>query len=86
MFSIYTLIELARVKPQIIHAHELLSPAVIAVTAKFLFGTPLLVKVLRGGSFGDIDKLRPAGTRMSLTSRPGLSPDGHASKLAPGSA
>ena len=49
---------LRRLQPDIIHAHELLSPTATAVTAKRLFGTPVVAKVLRGGSLGDIEKLK----------------------------
>ncbi len=45
-------------KPDIIHAHELLSPTTTAVAAKRLLGTPVVAKVLRGGVLGDIAKLQ----------------------------
>lgn len=48
---------LGRLKPDVIHAHELLSPTTTAVGAKLLFGIPVVAKVLGGGAMGDISKL-----------------------------
>jgi len=58
-------LSLASLQPDVIHAHELLSPASAALLAKSLYGTPVAAKVLRGGVLGDIDKLRhrPLGAR-----------------------
>ena len=58
MFTLGALLQLARLKPDLIHAHELLSPATTALAAKKLFGTPIIVKVLRGGKLGDFAKVR----------------------------
>jgi glycosyltransferase involved in cell wall biosynthesis len=44
-------------RPQILHAHELLSPTDLGILAKRSLGCPLVVKVLRGGALGDLDKL-----------------------------
>ncbi|MBI9043229.1 MAG: glycosyltransferase family 4 protein [Anaerolineaceae bacterium] len=49
---------LGQLKPDIVHAHELLSPTTIAVSAKKLFGSPVVAKVLRGGMLGDLSKLQ----------------------------
>lgn len=48
----------------VLHAHELLSPATLGVLAKWCGGPPLLVKVLRGGRLSDLRALRrrPLGT------------------------
>ncbi|MEZ4682495.1 MAG: glycosyltransferase family 4 protein [Caldilineaceae bacterium] len=56
---------LARCRPHLIHAHELLSPATVALMAKRLFAVPVVAKVLNGGALGDIAKLqnRPTGQR-----------------------
>jgi glycosyltransferase involved in cell wall biosynthesis len=56
---------LARWRPHLIHAHELLSPATVAITAKRLFDVPVVAKVLNGGALGDVAKLqgRPTGQR-----------------------
>lgn len=45
---------LRRFRPDIVHAHELLSPSTTAIAYKALFGVPVVAKVLRGGSLGDI--------------------------------
>lgn len=57
-YTFHTLRYMARFKPDIIHAHELLSPASAAVLAKKLYNVPVAAKVLRGGELGDIAKLR----------------------------
>lgn len=49
---------LSRLQPNVMHAHEILSPASVALLAKRIFGWPVIVKVLRGGMRGDIDKLK----------------------------
>jgi len=48
---------LKRLQPDLIHAHELLSPATTAVLAKRVLGFPSIAKVLRGGQLGDIAKI-----------------------------
>lgn len=56
----YTLTSLAllrRLRPDVIHAYELSSPTTTGVVARRLFGTPLVVKLLRGGIKGDIHRL-----------------------------
>lgn len=45
-------------RPDVIHAHELLSPTTTALLSKRLYRTPIVAKVLRGGALGDIAKLR----------------------------
>jgi glycosyltransferase involved in cell wall biosynthesis len=47
----------------VMHAHELLSPATVGLTAKWLNHRPLVVKVLRGGALSDLKALakRPLG-------------------------
>lgn len=50
--------KIRRDNPDVLHAHELLSPATTAMTAKVLLGKPVVVKVLRGGYLGDIYKVR----------------------------
>jgi glycosyltransferase involved in cell wall biosynthesis len=49
---------IARLRPDVIHAHELLSPASAAQLAHRIWGMPVVAKVLGGGKNGDIDKLR----------------------------
>ena len=57
-FSLCALLVLQRFKPDVVHAHELLSPATTAVMAKQILRTPVVAKVLRGGVLGDIAKLK----------------------------
>jgi glycosyltransferase involved in cell wall biosynthesis len=57
-FSLGALPIMQRFKPDVIHAHELLSPATSAVMAKRIFGIPVVAKVLRGGELGDLAKLK----------------------------
>lgn len=56
-FMISALPLLRRLRPNLIHAHELLSPTTTALIAKCLFGTPVVAKILRGGELGDLAKL-----------------------------
>ncbi len=55
--------QLGRLRPDIVHAHEILSPASAALLSKRLYGHPVVVKLLRGGLLGDIYKIkrRPFG-------------------------
>jgi len=48
---------LRRLRPDIVHAHELLSPTTTAIVAKRLYGTPVVAMPHRGGYLGDIYKL-----------------------------
>jgi glycosyltransferase involved in cell wall biosynthesis len=49
---------LSRLRPDVIHAHEILSPASAALLAKRFHGWPVIAKILRGGISGDIYKLK----------------------------
>jgi glycosyltransferase involved in cell wall biosynthesis len=62
---------LRKIKPHVIHAHELLSPTSAAITAKQLYNIPIVAKVLRGGSLGDIAKLKrkPFGRQRIASAR-----------------
>jgi len=57
-FTLSAMPLLKRIRPHILHAHELLSPSTTAVAAKRAFGIPVVAKVLRGGLLGDIAKLK----------------------------
>lgn len=57
-FTIAAIMELTRFHPDIVHAHEILTPASIAVLSKRINKHRVLVKILRGGARGDIDKLK----------------------------
>jgi glycosyltransferase involved in cell wall biosynthesis len=55
----------ARLRPDVIHAHDLLSPSTAALIASRGGSTPVVVKVLSAGLGGDIDRLlrKPFGSR-----------------------
>jgi glycosyltransferase involved in cell wall biosynthesis len=57
-FTVSALWTLTRLKPDIVHAHEILRPASIAVTSKRINKHPVLIKILRGGGRGDVYKLK----------------------------
>jgi glycosyltransferase involved in cell wall biosynthesis len=64
-FTLGAVIKLTRLRPDIVHAHEILSPTTVAILAKRFSGSPVVVKLLRGGIRGDIYKLkrRPLGLK-----------------------
>src|SRR5215216_6938368 len=53
-FTISAVWKLLRLRPDLVHAHEILTPASIALRWKQLSKQPVLLKILRGGSRGDI--------------------------------
>jgi glycosyltransferase involved in cell wall biosynthesis len=57
-FTLSALWRLVRIRPDVIHAHEILTPASIALHSRTLLHRPVLVKILRGGARGDIYKLK----------------------------
>ena len=61
-FTVNAIRLLKDLNPNLIHAHELLSPTTTAVMAKQLFGIPIVAKVLRGGHLGDVQKLKTRRT------------------------
>ncbi len=63
-YIFFGLWKIRKLDPHVLHAHELLSPSDLAVLAGQLFKKPVVVKVLRGGRLGDLDKLhhRRAGS------------------------
>ena len=63
-YTVQALRLLRKFGPDVVHAHELLSPSTTAVAYKALTRTPVAAKVLRGGSLGDIAVLQ-----RSLTGR-----------------
>ena len=71
MFTLAALPLLKRLRPHVIHAHGLLSPTTTAVAAKRIFGSPVVSKSLRGGTLGDLDRLKrkPFGMRRISTFR-----------------
>lgn len=57
-FTAAAVAQLTRLKPDLVHAHEILSPASTAIRSKKINGHPVVVKILRGGLRGDIYKLQ----------------------------
>lgn len=57
-FILTALFLLRKLNPDLIHAHELLSPTTVAMLGKFLWGTPTIATVLGGGDRGDISKVQ----------------------------
>jgi glycosyltransferase involved in cell wall biosynthesis len=48
---------LAALRPDVIHAYSLFSPSTAALLARAVSGVPVVVKVLRGGEGGEIERL-----------------------------
>jgi glycosyltransferase involved in cell wall biosynthesis len=72
VYTLAALKKLRKLKPDLIHAYNLFSPLTTALLSKRLTGTPVVVKVLRGGILGDMDRLqkRAAGRwRLELVQR-----------------
>jgi glycosyltransferase involved in cell wall biosynthesis len=64
LFILSALWRIRQLRPDIVHAHELLSPATVALLSKRLFGSRTVAKVLGGGEKGDISKLRRSPSRL----------------------
>jgi glycosyltransferase involved in cell wall biosynthesis len=58
MFTGSAVFQLARLRSDLVHAHEILSPASAALVSKRLHRHPVVVTLLRGGLLGDVYKLR----------------------------
>ncbi|MDH3295360.1 MAG: glycosyltransferase family 4 protein [Acidimicrobiia bacterium] len=72
MFVLGTLWHLIRAKPDVVHAYDTLTPALIAGIYRFVSGTPYLTKLLRSGEMGDLNRLanKPLGrARLELLKR-----------------
>ncbi|MBS1868211.1 MAG: glycosyltransferase family 4 protein [Actinobacteria bacterium] len=56
---------LARLRPDVVHVHDLMSPALIALIASPLVRAPVVAKVASTGTGGDVDRLlhKPLGAR-----------------------
>jgi glycosyltransferase involved in cell wall biosynthesis len=57
-FTAAAVSKLTQLHPDIVHAHEILTPSSIAVLSKRINKHPVVVKILRGGGRGDIYKLK----------------------------
>ena len=65
-------VELARLSPDVVHVHDLLSPSTIALLSRPLVRAPVIAKVLSTGPGGDLDRLltKPLGrTRLRAMAR-----------------
>lgn len=64
MFVMGTLWNLARLRPDVVHGYDTLTPSLIAGLYKSVTGTPYLTKLLRSGELGDLHRLelKPLGT------------------------
>jgi glycosyltransferase involved in cell wall biosynthesis len=59
MYILRILIWLRRLKPDVIHSHELLLPTTAAVVAKYWLGTPLVATAHNSGLFlGEVERLK----------------------------
>ncbi len=66
-YTLKGILALRRFRPDVVHAFELRSPSTTAVAWRALSRTPVLAKVLRGGTLGDIAALsRKPSDRMRL--------------------
>lgn len=58
VFTKHALARLRALQPDVVHAYSLFSPATIAMVARGWLGIPTVLKVLRGGIGGDVERLR----------------------------
>jgi glycosyltransferase involved in cell wall biosynthesis len=58
VFTALALLRLRGLRPDVVHAYSLFSPATIGVLARRILRVPVVVKVLRGGRAGDVERLR----------------------------
>ena len=65
LFTLAALWQLRRLQPDVLHAYSLFSPLTTAVVARRLIHAPVVVKVLRGGQLGDVQRMqaRSSGPR-----------------------
>jgi glycosyltransferase involved in cell wall biosynthesis len=58
-------LSLARLRPDVVHVHDLLSPATVALLSRPLVAAPIVAKVLSTGPGGDVSRLltKPLGAR-----------------------
>lgn len=58
VFTFFALLKIARLKPNLIHAHEFLSPSTVALLANRWLRIPFIVTLHGGGPNGDVQKLQ----------------------------
>ena len=56
-YTAHALNHIRKLRPDVIHAHDLFSPSTTGLLARKLFNIPLVVKVVRGGHLGDLQWL-----------------------------
>lgn len=63
MFTLFALLKLLRLRPQLVHAHEFISPATVALLARRWLKIPIVITPHRSGSIGDVQKMnhKPGG-------------------------
>jgi len=67
LFTLRALLRLRALRPDVVHAFSLFSPTTVGLLARRWLGVPLVVKVLRGGRAGEIERLRAKpGVRSRL--------------------
>jgi len=57
-FTMSALPKLRSLQPDIIHAHDMFAAATTAATAKYLFGTPIVINPHRSDKLGDVYRLK----------------------------
>jgi glycosyltransferase involved in cell wall biosynthesis len=64
-YTVGAALDLLRLRPDLIHVHDLLSPSTAALLATRLRPVPVVAKVLSTGPGGDVDRLlhKPGGAR-----------------------
>ena len=58
LFTITSFFRLLRLRPQLIHAHEFISPATVALLAERWMKNPIVVTSHRSGEIGDVQKMQ----------------------------
>lgn len=58
VFMLAAQVALRRIRPDVVHAHGLLSPTTAGVLFKRWSGTPIVSKSMRGGKLGDMERMR----------------------------
>jgi glycosyltransferase involved in cell wall biosynthesis len=58
MFTITALKKIRELSPDLIHAHEFISPATVAVLSRILFNIPFVLTPHLGGPIGDVQKMK----------------------------
>jgi glycosyltransferase involved in cell wall biosynthesis len=72
LFSLMCMVIIRKLDPNLIHAHEVFSPATTAIAAKKAFGTPFIITAHRSGILGDVQVLMSdkfGNKRMALIRR-----------------